>query len=155
MSDELLDCLGRRRSPAATSAFHTGRPSGNRGLRYPADPPSVEEIIAVMRTGTGAYGDRLRAMIVVLWRAGLRIGEALALAETDLDASRGAITIRRGKGGKRREVGRDQFAWEHLDTWLERRRTLPVGALFCILHGPPAGDPGLRLRSAVSSAARA
>jgi hypothetical protein len=28
-------------------------------------------------------------MIVVLWRAGLRIHEALALAEADLDARRG------------------------------------------------------------------
>jgi site-specific recombinase XerD len=32
-----------------------------------------------------AYGLRLRALIVVLWRAGLRISEALALAETDLE----------------------------------------------------------------------
>ena len=64
------------------------------------------------------------------WRAGLRVGEALALAETDLDPSRGAILIRKGKGGKRREVGMDRFGWEHLDPWLERRRQLPVGALF-------------------------
>ena len=28
MSDELLDCLGRRRPPATTSTFHTGRPPG-------------------------------------------------------------------------------------------------------------------------------
>jgi integrase len=142
MSEGLFDCLGRRRSPAATSAFHTGRPPGNRGLRYPADPPPVEEIITVMRAaGDGAYGDRLRGMIVVLWRAGLRIGEALALAETDLDRSRGAILIRAGKGGKRREVGMDDFGWQRLDPWLERRRTLPVGALFCILHGPTRGRP--------------
>jgi integrase len=140
MSEELLDCLGRRRSPAATSAFHAGRPPGNRGLRYPADPPPVEEIIAVMRAaGDDAYGDRLRGMIVVLWRAGLRIGEALALAETDLDPGRGAILIRGAKGGKRREVGMDRFGWQHLDSWLERRRALPVGALFCILHGPTRG----------------
>jgi len=49
MSDELLDCLGRRRSPAATSAFHAGRTPRNAGLRYRADPPSAEEIVAVMR----------------------------------------------------------------------------------------------------------
>ena len=48
---------------------------------------------------------RLRALIVVLWRAGLRISEALALTESDLDVNRGAILIRHGKGGKRREVG--------------------------------------------------
>ena len=142
MSEDLLDCLGRRRSPASRSAFHTGRPPGNRGLHYPADPPPVEEIIGVMRAaGTGAYGDRLRAMIVVLWRAGLRIGEALALAETDLDPGRGAIIIRRGKGGKRREVGMDRFGWEHLDPWVELRRELPVGLLFCVLHGHGRGRP--------------
>ncbi len=39
------------------------------------------------------------------WRGRLRVGEALALAEIDLDPSRGAILIRRGKGGKCREVG--------------------------------------------------
>jgi len=108
MSEQLLDCVGRRRSPAATSAFHVGRPPRNRGLRYPADPPPVEEIVAVMRaTGPGAYGDRLRAIIVVLWRAGLRVGEALALAETDLDPARGAVLVaRRGEGpARRRAVG--------------------------------------------------
>ena len=114
MAKELVDCLGRRRSPATTSAFHVGRPPRNRGMRYPADPPPVEQIIAVMRAaGAGAYGDRLRGVMVVCWRAGLRVGEALALAETDLDPSRGAILIRKGKGGKRREVGMDRFGWEH------------------------------------------
>src|SRR5450755_845831 len=123
MAKELVDCLGRRRSPATTSAFHVGRRPRNRGMRYPADPPPVEEIIAVMRAaGAGAYGDRLRGVMVVCWRAGLRVGEALALAETDLDPSQGAILIRKGKGGKRREVGMDRFGWEHLDPWLERRR---------------------------------
>lgn len=55
-------------------------------------------------------GLRLRALIVILWRAGLRIGEALALAETDLDPRRGAVIVRRGKGGKRREIGMDRWA---------------------------------------------
>ena len=91
--------------------FHEGRAPRNKGRRYPADPPTVEEIIAVMRAaGDGADGARLRALIVILWRAGLRIGEALDLAETDLDASRGAVLVRRGKGGRRREVGMDRWA---------------------------------------------
>jgi site-specific recombinase XerC len=42
----------------------------------------VEEIIRVMRAaGDGPVADRLRGLIVVLWRSGLRISEALALAE--------------------------------------------------------------------------
>jgi len=36
-------------------------------VRYPADPPTVEEIVAVMRAaGDGPHGRRLRALIVVL-----------------------------------------------------------------------------------------
>ena len=102
--------------------FHRGRPPRNRGLRYPADPPPVEEVVAVMRVaGESAYGLRTRALIVVLWRAGLRISEALALAESDLDRERGAILVRRGKGGKRREVGMDRWAWEQIDPWLRLR----------------------------------
>jgi integrase len=51
--------------------FHQGRPPRNKGLRYPPDPPTVEEIIAVMRVaGDGADSLRLRAVIAVLWRAG-------------------------------------------------------------------------------------
>jgi site-specific recombinase XerD len=71
--------------------YHHGRPPRNKGMRYPADPPTIEEIVADMRVaGERPDGLRLRALIVMLWRAGLRIGEALALAETDLDRSRGA-----------------------------------------------------------------
>ncbi len=33
----------------------------------------------------------------------------------------------------------DRWAWEQLDPWLELRRTLPVGALFCVLRGPTRG----------------
>jgi hypothetical protein len=74
MSRLLFDRAGRRRSPATMPGFHAGRPPRNKGLRYPADPPKVEEIVAVMRAaGDGAHGRRLRALIVILWRAGLRI----------------------------------------------------------------------------------
>jgi hypothetical protein len=44
-----LDAAGRRRSPATMPGFHTGHAPRNKGLRYPADPPTVEEIVAVMR----------------------------------------------------------------------------------------------------------
>jgi site-specific recombinase XerD len=105
----LLDAAGRRRSPATMPGLHCGRPPRNKGLRYPTDPPAVEEIIAVMRVAGGtAHGLRTRALIVVLWRAGLRISEALALAESDLDRARGGVLVRRGKGGKRRQVGMDR-----------------------------------------------
>jgi hypothetical protein len=49
MSELLLDRAGRPRSPATIPGFHAGRPPRNKGLCYPAEPPKVEEITAVMR----------------------------------------------------------------------------------------------------------
>jgi integrase len=84
---------------------------------------------------------RLRAMIVVLWRAGLRIHEALALAEHDLDPRRGSLLVRHGKGGRRREVGMDDWGRDELRPWLSARAELPVGPLFCVIDGPTGGRP--------------
>jgi len=98
MHPSLLDAAGHKRAAVTLPSYHAGRPPRNKGRRYQADPPTVEEIIAVMRSaGTGPDGARLRALILVLWRAGLRISEALALAETDLDARRGTVVVRHGK----------------------------------------------------------
>jgi integrase len=137
----VLDAAGRRRSPATLPGYHAGRSPRNKGVRYPADPPIVDEIVAVMRhTSNDRHGWRVRAMIVVLWRAGLRIQEALALGD-DLDHRRGSILVRSGKGGRRREVGMDEWGWEQLRLWLGARAELPVGPLFCIIDGPTRGRP--------------
>ena len=58
----MLDAKWRRRSPATLPGYHAGRPPRNKGLRYPADPPTVDEIVAVMRhsatTVTAGAGER-------------------------------------------------------------------------------------------------
>src|SRR3954465_10018194 len=138
----LQDAAGRRRSPVTLPGYHVGRPPRNKGLRYPADPPSVEEIVAVMRqAGTSMQGLRGRALVVILWRAGLRISEALALTESDLDERRGSVLVRHGKGDKRREVGMDEGGWQQIRPWLGQRVELPIGALLCVASGPTAGRP--------------
>jgi hypothetical protein len=66
-------------------------------MRYLADPPATEEIVAVMRSA----GDRAHG----------RICEALALAEADMDRRRGSPLVRRDKGGRRRlAAGGDEFS---------------------------------------------
>ena len=128
------------------------RRPGNKGRRYPADPPRVEEIVAVMRqAGTDPYGRRLRGLIIVLWRAGLRISEALALTESDLEVTRGSVLVRRGKGGRRREVGMDEWAWDQLRPWLEARVSFPVGPLLRDQRDQLAVGPGQAHRCALGS----
>ena len=128
MSQLLLDAAGRRRSPATLPGFHAGCPPRNKGRRYPADPPTIEEIVAVMRhAGDGIHGRRLRGLIVMLWRAGLRIHEAPALSEADLDRRRGSLLVGRGKGGRRREGASTSFD-DLLDGGARSTGTAPVGA---------------------------
>jgi site-specific recombinase XerC len=91
------------------------------------------------QAGDYDHGLRLRALIVVLWRAGLRVGEAMALTEPDLDPARGSLRVRQGKGGKRREVGMDGWGFEQLRPWLARRVEMPVGTLFCVIDGQTRG----------------
>ena len=122
---------------------NAGHAPRNKGHVYPADPPTVDEIVAATRqTPADRHGLRPRALTVVLWRGGLRIQEALSLIESDLDPPRGSILIRAGKGNRRREVGMNAWAWsDHLALWLAPRVELPVGPLFCVIDGPTRGRP--------------
>jgi hypothetical protein len=83
----LLDAAGRRRSPATAPGFADAQ-------QWPALPrrrADRDEIVAVMRQARhDRHRHRLTGLIVVLWRAGLQIHEALPLSETDLDQRRGS-----------------------------------------------------------------
>jgi hypothetical protein len=82
-------------------------------------------------------------LIAVLWRLGLRVQEALDLTELDLDRRRGSLLVRRGKGGRRREVGMADWGFEQqqLEPWLRAREQMPVGPLFCVINGRGCGRP--------------
>ena len=79
------------------------------GVKLDADLLTNEEIELLMRrcSRRAPTGIRNRALIAVLWRCGLRIGEARALAVKDFDPDSGTLVVQRGKGGKRRVVGVD------------------------------------------------
>jgi len=134
-----LDAAGRRRPPATLPGYHAGRPPRNKGQLCPADAPTVEEIIAVMRRAPDdRHGARLRALIVVLWRAGLRVQEASRLASaTSMHGGVAARAPRQGWPSARDRHGR--LGWEQLSPWLGDRVELPVGPLFCIIDGATLG----------------
>lgn len=137
---ELRDARGYRRPLATLPGYHAGRVPATKGRTLPPDPPTVEEVARLLSgcPDTPA-GRRLHALIIVLWRTGLRISEALALGESDLHPEDGSIIVRRGKGGKRRVSMMDTWGWKAIAPWLETRRDLPPGPVFCVVAGPTAG----------------
>ncbi len=81
---------------------------------------------------------RNRALLVVMWRAGLRVSEALDLGMEDLRPQEGGVWVRRGKGGKPRLAGMDEESFEALRPWLDLRTNLgldPRGPVFCTFTG--------------------
>ena len=98
-----------------------------------------------MRTaGSSVHGARVRALVVILWRAGLRITEALTLAETDLEPRRGSILVRAGKGGKRREVGMDEWAGSMWSRGARFAGSCRSGRFCASLTAPLVAVPGRR-----------
>jgi site-specific recombinase XerD len=126
--------------------YRRGKRPPNYGKRYPPEPLTADEIKrlldALPRTGNLAV--RNRALIIALWRGGLRISEALALFPKDVDPEWGTITVLRGKGARRRTIGLDRRAMAELHRWLELRTQLGIGEdspIFCCVLPAQRGLP--------------
>jgi integrase len=122
---------------------------GNRGTKQAAEVFTPEELAELLKQcNDGSTGQRNRALIVLGWRAGLRISEALALKVADLTEAQQTIRVRHGKGDKARTVGLDGQAWAVLRTWLDVRATLgqvdQSSPLFCTLSGGPLSSRYVR-----------
>ena len=108
--------------------------------KKPIQPLTNEECLALLAATSkrGPCGARDRATIILLWRAQLRVAEALTVIPDDVDLAAGTVRIQHGKGDKSRVVGIDSAACDVLRRWIERRARLPVGPdspLICTLRG--------------------
>jgi len=116
------------------------RVSHNRGRKFPAEPLTKQEVLALMNACSrrALTGKRDRALICLLWRGQLRISEALALKPADFDPEKCTLRVLRGKGRKSRVVVIDDQAAAVLGEWLAVRATLKVSGhrpVFCTLKG--------------------
>jgi site-specific recombinase XerD len=121
----------------------------NKGRKLPAEPLAPDEAQRLLRTPSNRAptGVRNRALIVLLWRAGLRIAEALALRPKDLNPEKGEIRVLHGKGDKQRSVGMDPEGWAVVLRWLDRREKLGINGhhpVICTLKGKPVKDAYVR-----------
>jgi integrase/recombinase XerD len=85
-------------------------------------------------------GLRNRALVAVMYRSGLRPGEALALHPADVNLAAGTVAVPPRKGGRPRVTGLDAATRELIRAWQERRAERGIGPgapLFCTLAGEP------------------
>jgi len=84
-----------------------GRPSEVSFMSWPSQPRPLARVLASEQVSALLLALRLpkyRAFAMVMYGAGLRISEACALKVEDIDAARGVIHVRHGKGNVSRDV---------------------------------------------------
>lgn len=115
-----------------------GTPTTNAGKERPAESLSPDELdrLIAAADARSVTGVRARALIGVLYGAGLRVFEALALRPIDVDLEACTVSVRRGKGGKQRGTRDERRArrpsltplgCELLREWLALRASLGLG----------------------------
>jgi site-specific recombinase XerD len=129
----LKHSLGPERVPDA-------RLAPRRGRRLP-DAPAPAEIEQTLESleGDGPVALRNRALVELVYSAGLRSAEAVGLDLADVDFDQELVHVRRGKGGKERVIPLGEEAALWLARYLrDARPTLAGGAndaLFLSVRG--------------------
>jgi site-specific recombinase XerD len=113
-------------------------------MKRPPDPLTMEEAAGLVRICNGRDETRNRALVVVLWRCGLRCAEACALRLEDLrELGAGALEVRvqKPKGLERgafvRAVGLDAKSAGIVRAWLEERGERRSRLLFLTRSAKP------------------
>ncbi|WP_217914429.1 tyrosine-type recombinase/integrase [Miltoncostaea marina] len=117
-------------------------PDGDEGDPLSDELLTPDEARALVRASSGRAptGLRNRALVAVMYRSGLRPGEALALLPADVDLGAATVDVPARKGGSRRVTGIDATTRGLIAAWLERRRERGIAheaPLFCTLAGEP------------------
>jgi site-specific recombinase XerD len=112
-----------------------------RGRRLPDAPKQaeVEALVAAVGDGDGPLALRNRALVELVYSAGLRSSEAVGLDLADIDFDQETVHVRRGKGGKDRVVPLGEEATYRLAHYLRDGRPQLVNgaenALFVSVRG--------------------
>jgi site-specific recombinase XerD len=106
------------------------------------------EVASLLRqcSTTAPTGIRNRALITVMYRAGLRVDEALDLRWADVNPANGTIRVLHGKGDEARTVSIDDGGMALVQRWMDARNRLGLGRqpLFCTLAGGKLSDSYVR-----------
>lgn len=143
-----------RQGSVAKDPLHAlARPKREKRLPDVLTQAQVEQLIAQATVGTSAaLAQRDTALIELLYGAGLRIAEVVAINIVDVQLGRGEVKVT-GKGDKQRVALFGAPCRRALDTYLSEGRPelsrlakTPTSALFLNRNGGPLGERGARAR---------
>jgi site-specific recombinase XerD len=95
-----------------------------RGMKFPPEYLHKDEVAAILKAcgpDDDIFAMRHRALIVLMWRSGLRLAEALALRPSDIDQQSLSVRVLHGKGNKARTTATDPQALDIINQWVQKR----------------------------------
>jgi site-specific recombinase XerD len=135
-----------------------GRPEVVSFISSPKRPRRLPTVLSLEEVGALLHALQkplYQAIAMVLYGAGLRIAEALALEVTDIDGARGVIRVRHGKGNKEREAKLSRSLYEWLRRyWRWQQPAKPFLFASRVTGKPPQADSVRRALARASKQAR-
>jgi integrase/recombinase XerD len=125
---------------------HLTHQKTTKGRKFQPVTLTKEEVLSLTdQCNKGVSGLRNKVLIIVLYRSGLRISEALGLKSSDYNQAEGTLRVI-GKGQKLRVVGIDSQTALNLDLWMVKRKELGINgvgnpSIFCGVSKHNHGHP--------------
>jgi site-specific recombinase XerD len=138
--------------PKGTFGQVRGEAPPNKGEHYPAEPLTPDEVLAILAqcSRRAPTGIRNRALLMLLYRSGLRVSEVLALRLSDVNLAAHSLRLLDTKSGEAQTRGYHPSVDDALARWMDTRKALGLGGnrvgrkLFCTLDGGPVSDDYVR-----------
>ena len=132
------------------------KPRRSRENKRAIEPLTETEVRSLLRACTDTpTGRRNAALVAVLYFAGLRLSEALALRVKDLDTKAKTLRVLNGKNDEHRTVALTNEAMRYLERWIYWRKDYANGkhVLFCTISRGKATGFGEGKKAEAGSAA--
>ena len=142
----------RQRSPITQKGYRKGQPPPNKRLKLPPEVLTPDELERLMTTfdRRSKRGVRNAAMTVLMARAGLKVGQLVALQRRHYEPGYAFVIVPTGSGRTATEtrVPIDAVTREHLDAWWELRKSLSTSRVAPLFAGVNEGSVGNPIHAA-------
>jgi integrase/recombinase XerD len=128
--------------------MQAGMTPPNKGRRYPAEVLEAAEVQALLDqlSRKSTTGIRNRALVVLLYKSGLRVSEICNLTPAVVNLEKHSVRVRLGMGQKTTTRGFHSSTTDALARWTDTRKAMGFrnGPLFCTHQGGPISDQYVR-----------
>jgi hypothetical protein len=138
--------MAEPRKPRITEpGYLKGRSAPNKGRKMPAEvltAAEVERLMDALPSAATKMGARNRAIVALMVRAGVKIGQVVAMERYHYDSEGRFVIAPAGKLGKDRRVPLDAIAWDLMEQWMSVRRELKFSKMAKLFGGVSEGSIG-------------